>query len=56
MAAYRGVFRTWSNITMEIFFAKILNSFKLLTVFAKEVSSQMLGWVENRLLAKGLKN
>ena len=39
---------------MEIF-AKIRNSFKLLTIFAKKVPSQMLNWVENRLLAEGLK-
>ena len=49
VAAYRGVFRTWSNIYKRAFFAKILNSFKLLTM------SQMFDWVENRGLAKGLK-
>ena len=38
------------------FFAKILNSFKLITIFAKKASSQMLNLVENRLLAKGLEN
>ena len=56
MASYRGVFRTWSNIYNELFFAKILKSFKLLTVFAKEDPLQMLDWVENRLLTKSLKN
>ena len=37
------------------FFSKILNSFKLLTIFAKKATSQMLDWVENKLLAKSLK-
>ena len=55
MAAYRGVFRTWSNIYNGAFFAKTLNSFKLLTNFAKKAPSQMFDWVENRRLAKGLK-
>ena len=36
------------------FFAKILNSFKLLTILAKRDPSQMFEWVENRLPAKGL--
>ena len=37
-------------------FEKILNGFfKLLTIFAKKAPSQMFDWVENRLLAKGLK-
>ena len=44
-----------ANITMELFFAKILNGFKLLTIYAKKGPSQMFDWVENRLLAKGLK-
>ena len=35
MAAYRGVFRTWSNIYKEAFFAKIPNGLKLLTIFEK---------------------
>ena len=35
--------------------AKILNGFKLLTIFTKEAPSQMFDWVEKRLLAKGLK-
>ena len=46
------------NITMELFFEKIVNSFfKLLTIFAKakKAPSQMLDWVENILLTKGLK-
>ena len=51
----RGVFRTWSDIYNVVFLGKILNKFKLLTIFAKRVSSQMLEWVENRLLANGLK-
>ena len=38
------------------FSAKILNSFKLLTIFAKKAPSQMLDLVENRLLAKALEN
>ena len=51
MAAYRGVFKTQSNIYNEAFFAKILNGFKLLTIFVKKAPSQMFDWVENRLLA-----
>ena len=46
---------TWSNIYNGASFAKILNSFKLLTIFAKKASSQKFDWVENRFLAKGLK-
>ena len=41
VAAYRGVFRTWSNIYNAAFFAKILNDFKLLTIFAKKAPSQL---------------
>ena len=41
--------------TMEFFFAKILNRFKLLTIFAEKAPSPMFGWVENSLLAKDLK-
>ena len=37
------------------FSAKILNDFKLLTIFPRKASSQMFDWVENRLLAEGLK-
>ena len=55
MATYRGVFATWSNIYNGAFFAKILNGFKLLTIFARKAPSQMFNWVENRLLAKDLK-
>ena len=55
MAAYRDVFRTLSNIYKGAFFAKILNSFKLLTIFEKKIPSQMFDWVENRNLAEGLK-
>ena len=55
VAAYRGVFRTWSNIYNGAFFVEIFNEFKLLTIFAQKAPSQMLEWVENRLLAKGLK-
>ena len=55
MAAYRGVFRTWSNIYNGVFFAKILNSFKLLTIFAEKAPSPMFSLVENSLLAKDLK-
>ena len=55
MAAYRDVFRTWSNLYNGAFFAKILNGLKLLTIFAKKVPSQIFDWIENRLLAKGLK-
>ena len=35
--------------------AKLMNVSKLLTNFNKKVPLQMLDWVENRLLAKGLK-
>ena len=55
MAAYRGVFSTWPNICNGAFFAKVVNDFKLLTIFAKKAPSQMFDWVENRLLVKGLK-
>ena len=47
-----------ANITKELFFAKLLNGFKLLTVltiYAKKCPLQIFDWVENRLLAKGLK-
>ena len=40
---------------MELFIAKILNSFKLLTIFAKQAPSQMFEWVKNKLPAKSLK-
>ena len=54
MAAYRGVFRTQSNIYNEDFFAKILDCYKLLTIVAKKAPLKMFDWVENRLLAKAL--
>ena len=56
-AAYRGIFRYWSNIYKVAVFVKIRNSFRLSTIFSKNVSSQMFHWVGNRfrLLAKGLK-
>ena len=37
MAAYRGTFRTLWNIYKGAFFAKIINSFKLLTIFEKRL-------------------
>ena len=37
------------------FFAKIINGFKLLTIFEKKAPSQMFDWVENMSLGKGLK-
>ena len=55
MAAYRGVFRILSNIYKGAFFLKILNRFKLLTIFEKKVPSQMFDWVKNKSLAKDLK-
>ena len=58
VAAYRGAFRTWSNIYKGAFFAKILNSFKLLIKLEKKldwVEKKMFDWVENKRLAKGLK-
>ena len=55
VAAYRGVFRTWSNIYNGAFFAKIFNCFKLLTIFVEKAPSQMFDWIENRLLARSLK-
>ena len=55
VAANRGVFRTLSNICKGGVFVKILNGFKLLTIFEKKAPSQMFDWVENRSLAKGLK-
>ena len=42
-SGYRGAFRNLSNI------------YKLVTISAKTAPSQMLDWVQNRLLAKGLK-
>ena len=42
---------TGRTSTMEGFFAEILNSFKVATIFAKN----LLVWVENRLLAKRFK-
>ena len=38
LAIYRGVIRTLSNIYKGAFFAKILNGFKLLTIFKKKGS------------------
>ena len=57
LAASRGVIRTQSNIYNEAFFAKVLNDFKLLIIFAKNGPSQMLDLVKigSWLLAKGLK-
>ena len=51
MAAYRGIFGTWSNIYNEAFFEKIPNDFKLLTKLLTKAPSQMFDWVKNRLLA-----
>ena len=51
VVAYRGVFRTWSNIYNGASFSKILNGFKLLTILAKKAKSLMLDWILNRLLA-----
>ena len=55
MAAYRGVFRTWSNICNGAFFTKILKGFKLLTIFVRKAPSHMFDWFENKLQAKGVK-
>ena len=55
MVAYRGAFTTWLNIYNRAFFAKILNGFKLLTIFARKAPFKMFDWVENRLLAKDFK-
>ena len=49
------LFRTWPNNYKGAFFAKILTSFKLLTIPAKKAPSQMFDWVGNRLLTKDLK-
>ena len=46
MAADKDVFRTWLNIYNAAFFVKILNGFKLLTIFRKKPPSQMFEWVE----------
>ena len=56
-AAYRGIFRYWSNIYNVVVFVKIRNNFRLSTIFAKKVSSQMFHWDGNRFgfLAKCLK-
>ena len=37
MTACRGILRTWSNIYNGLFFAEILNGFKLLTIFEKKL-------------------
>ena len=55
MTAYRGVFRTGSNIHNEAFFANILKGFMLLTIFGRKAPFQMFDWIEKRLLAKDLK-
>ena len=44
LAAYRVIFRTWSNIYDGAFFAEILNDFKLLTIFAKKAPLQIFEW------------
>ena len=41
MVAYRGVFKTLSNVFNGAFFAKILNGFNVLTIVAKKAPSQM---------------
>ena len=41
--------------TMDLFFVKIPNCVKLLTIFGRKAPSQMFHWVENRVLAKGFK-
>ena len=41
--------------TMKLSFANIYNGFRLLTIFVRKTPSKMFDWVENRLLAKGLK-
>ena len=50
MAAYRGDFRTWSNIYKGAFFAKILNAFKMLIIFENIAPSQMFDLVIGVLL------
>ena len=42
VAAYRGVFRTQSNIYNGAFFPKILNGFKLLTILARKLHRRCL--------------
>ena len=54
VAAYRGYLERGEHHN-GAFVAKILNRFKLLTIYAKKAPSQMFNRVENRLLAKGLK-
>ena len=49
VAAYRGVFRTWSNIIMELSGENTVLSCKLF--LPKKTQSQMFDWVEYRLLA-----
>ena len=41
MAAYRSVFKTWRDIYKGAFFAKILNGFKLLTIFEKTAPNSL---------------
>ena len=45
--AYTGVFRNWSSIYNEAFFAKIINVFKLLTIVAKKAPPQIFLLVWN---------
>ena len=42
MMSYRGVFRNQSNIYDGVFFAKIVNGFKPLTIFAKKLHHRCL--------------
>ena len=42
---------TGRTSTTKLFFGKILNGYKLLTIFAKKAPSQIFHWVENRLVA-----
>ena len=49
----RGVFRIMSNIQDKAFFAKTVNGFRTLTVFAKKAPSQMFDWVPNAPLLGG---
>ena len=50
MAAYRGLLEPGQTSAMEFFFVKVMNDFKLLTIFGKKAPSQMFDWVESRLL------
>ena len=50
VAAYRGVFRTSSNIYEGAFFAQILNAFKLLIIFENKAPLQTFDLVVGVLL------